>query len=353
VVNVTSDHLRNVALELLQTTGVGLQEAGLVAENLVAAELRGVPTHGINLLPAILERIAAGQMEVPTELKVILDEQAITHMDGGNGFGQTAAAEGMRRCIEKASRFGIGFSLIRNTNNVGLLALYSLMAAREGLIGICACNGAASMAPWGGADPFFGTNPFSIAAPGGAGSPIVLDMSTTVVARGKIRRAARLKERIPLGWALDASGVPTDDPEAAIRGTLVPVGDHKGYGMAFFIDLICGLLSGSSYARAVRTFHQPEGPTGVGVMTMAIDINRFMPLDHFSKLIDEHIRTIRGSTKAEGNSRIYLPGEIEAEREDLNKIRGVAVDPPVVKAIDGLLGKRGLSIRLGDGEVRE
>ena len=350
--NVTSDHLRKVGLELLQAAGVGLQEAGLVAENLVAAELRGVPTHGINLLPAILERIAAGQMEVPTELKVIADEQAVTHIDGGNGFGQTAAAEGMRRCIEKARRFGIAFSLIRNTNNVGLLALYSLMAARQGLIGICACNGAASMAPWGGADPFFGTNPFSIAAPGGAGNPVVLDMSTTVVARGRIRRAARLKERIPLGWALDASGAPTDDPEAAIQGTLMPVGEHKGYGMAFFIDLICGLLSGSSYARAVRTFHQPEGPTGVGVMTMAIDINRFMPFDHFSKLIDEHIRMIRGSTKAKGQNRIYLPGEIEAERESLNKTRGVAVDPPVVKAIDDLLAKRGLGLRLGDGEVQ-
>jgi len=349
--NVTPDHLRKVGLELLQTAGVGLQEAGLVAENLVAAELRGVPTHGINLLPAILERIEAGQMEVPTKLKVIADEQTITHIDGGNGFGQTAAAEGMRRCIEKARRFGTGFSLIRNTNNVGLLALYSLMAARQGLIGICACNGAASMAPWGGADAFFGTNPFSIAAPGGAGDPVVLDMSTTVVARGKIRRAARLEERIPLGWALDASGAPTDDPKAAIQGTLMPVGEHKGYGMAFFIDLICGLLSGSSYARGVRTFHQPEGPTGVGVMTMAIDINRFMPFDRFSKLIDEYIRMIRGSTKAKGQNRIYLPGEIEAEREGLNKTRGVAIDPPVVKAIDGLLEKRGLDLRLGDGEV--
>ena len=350
--NVTSDHLRKVGVELLHRAGVGLQEAGPVAENLVAAELRGVPTHGINLLPAILERIAAGQMEVPTELKVIADEQAITHIDGGNGFGQTAAAEGMRRCIEKARRFGIGFSLIRNTNNVGLLALYSMMAARQGMIGICACNGAASMAPWGGAEPFFGTNPFSIAAPGGAGEPVVLDMSTTVVARGKIRRAARLKQQIPLGWALDACGVPTEDPEAAIRGTLVPVGEHKGYGMAFFIDLICGLLSGSSYARGVRTFHQPEGPTGVGVVTMAIDISRFMPFDHFSRLVDEHFRMIRDSIKAEGSSRIYLPGEIEAERERLYKTRGVEVDPPVVTAIDGLLKKSGLSVRLVDGEVR-
>jgi LDH2 family malate/lactate/ureidoglycolate dehydrogenase len=257
----------------------------------------------------------------------------------------------MRRSMEKARRFGIGFCLIRNTNNVGLLALYSLMAAREGLIGICACNGAASMAPWGGAEAFFGTNPFSIAAPAGAEQPVVLDMSTTVVARGKIRRAQRMKERIPLGWALDAGGSPTDDPKAAIQGTLVPVGEHKGYGMAFFIDLICGLLSGSSYARAVRTFHQPEGPTGVGVMTMAIDINRFMPVDHFSKLIDAHIQEIRGSTKAKGQSRIYLPGEIEAEREELNNKQGVAVDPPVLKAIDGLLEKNGIGLRLGDGRV--
>jgi LDH2 family malate/lactate/ureidoglycolate dehydrogenase len=307
----------------------------------------------MNLLPTILERISAGQMEIPTKLTVIQDEGAIFHMDGGNGFGQTAATEGMRRSIDKARRFGTGFALIRNTNNVGSLGLYSLIAAREGLIGICACNGAASMAPWGGAEPFFGTNPFSIAAPAGAGNPVVLDMSTTVVARGKIRRAVRLKEAIPLGWALDAMGVPTDDPTSAIQGTLIPVGEHKGSGIAFFIDLICGLLSGSSFARAVRTFHKPEGPTGAGVMTMAIDIDRFMPLERFSNLVDEHIRTIRDSKKAEGQNRIYLPGEIEAELEQLNRNRGVAVDPPVVKVIDGLLEKNGLSVRLGDGKVQE
>ncbi len=349
---IAADHLTQVSLQLLLTTGVDRQEAGVVAENLVAAEMRGVSTHGINLLPAILKRIAVGQMDVPTELKVVCDEQAIMHIDGGNGFGQVAAAEGMRRCIEKARRFGVGLSLIRRTNNVGLLALYSLIAARQGLIGICACNGAASMAPWGGAEPFFGTNPFSIAAPGGAEEPVVLDMSTTVVARGKIRRAARLKERIPLGWALDADGSPTDDPVAAIEGSLVPVGEYKGYGMAFFIDLICGLLSGSSFAEAVRTFHQPQGPTGVGVMTMAIDITRFMPLDRFTKLIDEHICAIRDSAKAEGQNRIYLPGEIEAERERLNRAQGVEIDPPVVKAIDGLLEKAGLPVRLNDGEVQ-
>ena len=291
-------------------------------------------------------------MQVPTEAKVISDGQAVVHLDGGNGFGQVAAMEGMRMSIEKAKSFGIGLTLIRNTNNIGLLSLYSLTAARQGLIGFSACNGAASMAPWGGSVPFFGTNPFAIAAPGGQERPVVLDMSTSVVARGKIRRAQRLKERIPLGWALDEDGCPTNDPVVAMQGTLIPVGEHKGYGMTFFIDLICGLLSGSSFARAVRTFHQPEGPTGVGVMTMAIDISRFMPLDRFSELVDAHIREIRGSKKVNGNSRIYLPGEIEAERERQSRLEGVEIDPPVAEAIDELLEKRGLSLRLGDGAIR-
>ena len=257
----------------------------------------------------------------------------------------------MRSAIDKARRFGVGLSLVRNTNHIGLLAWYTLMAAGEGLVGFCACNGAASMAPWGGAEALFGTNPFSVAAPGGDADPIVLDMSTSIVARGKIRRAQRLKERIPPGWALDAAGNPTDDPQAAMKGTLLPIGGPKGYGMALFIDLVSGLLSGSKYSRDVTTFHQPEGPTGVGVTLLAIDIARFMPLDAFRSLVAEYGRTIRGSGKARDTARIYLPGEIEAERERASAAKGIEVDPPVCESLDALLSKKGLSMRMKDGEV--
>jgi len=352
-VRVKADHLKKIGLSLLQSAGVAYQEALIVAENLVEAEMRGVPTHGINMLPTIIQRIEHNQIEVPTKLKVIADEKAITHIDGGNGLGQVAATEGMGRSIEKAREFGVGLSLIRNTNNIGLLALYSLIATEEKMIGVCMCNGAASMAPWGGAEPFFGTNPFSIAAPTGTEETVVLDMSTAVAARGKIRRAVRMKEPIPYGWALDERGVPTTDPEEALKGTLVPIGEHKGYGMAFFIDLICGLLSGSAYARAVRTFHRPEGPTGVGVMTMAIDISRFMPISRFAELMNEHIRAIRSSTKAKGHEKIYLPGEIETENMRLSREQGVEIDLPVSLSIDSLLKKMGMSIRIEEGEIKE
>jgi LDH2 family malate/lactate/ureidoglycolate dehydrogenase len=348
---VAADHLVAVSVALLTGMGIEPGEAKTVAANLVMAEKRGVSTHGVNFLPLLADRIQRGQVIVPTNVTVISDADAVTHLDGGNGLGQTAAARGMRSSIDKARRFGIGLSSIRNTNHIGLLAYYTLMAADEGLVGYCMCNSAASMAPWGGAEPFFGTNPFSVACPGGDGTPVVLDMSTSIVARGKIRRALRLKERIPPGWALDAGGNPTEDPQEAMGGTLLPVGGPKGYGMALFIDLISGLLSGSKFSRDVKTFHKPEGPTGVGVTTLAIDITRFMPLETFRSLLGEHTRAIRGSAKAHASGRIYLPGEIEADRERLSQKAGVEVDASTCASLDALLEKSGLRIRLKDGEV--
>ncbi len=348
---IAASRLREASVALVRSLGADPPEADLVADNLVMADLRGIPTHGVNFLPMLAERVERGLVALPTALEVVSDSGAVVHLDGGNGLGQTAAAGGMRAAIQKARRFGVGLALIRRTNHIGLLAYYSLLAAEQGLIGFCMCNGAASMAPWGGAEAFFGSNPLSLAAPGGDGTPVALDMSTTVVARGKIRRAQRLKERIPLGWALDAQGAPTDDPEAAMRGTLLPIGGPKGYGMAFFVDLICGLLAGSSYSRELKTFHKPEGPTGVGVTTLAIDIARFMPLETFNALVGEHLRAIRGSARAAGTARIYLPGEIEAEKERLSAERGVEVDDATCQAIDDLLAKKGLALRLKNGEI--
>jgi len=341
-VKISAEELRSIATSILAEVGVPRDEGQLVAESLIKAEMRGIPTHGVNFLPMIAQRIKGGLLEVPTKLTVISDEGSTTHIDGGNGLGQVAAADAMRKAIDKAHTYGTGVSLVRNTNHIGLLAFYTLMAADEGMIGVCSCNSAPSMAPWGGAEPFFGTNPFSIAAPGEPDFSVVLDMSTSVVARGKIRRAVRMKQPIPAGWALDAHGEPTEDPGAAMEGTLLPVGGPKGYGMAFFVDLIAGLLSGSKFSRAVSTFHRPLSPTGVGVMALAIDVTRFMPLDSFRRLLGEHIGSIRSSEKAGSTSRIYLPGEIEAEREKCAASEGVEIDPEVHQALQRLQKELGL-----------
>lgn len=335
-----------VVTKLLQAIGAEDKEARLVAKILVQADLRGIRTHGCAFLPLIAERYAHGLLNIPTKTMLITDEGAIAHIDGNNGLGQVAAVEAMQLSIHKARNHGVALALIRNTNHIGFLGYYTMMAAAEGMIGICATNAAASVAPWGGAEPFFGSNPFSIAAPVANGVPLVLDMSASVVARGKIRRAQRLNEKIPLGWALDETGCPTTDPAEALKGTLLPIAGHKGSGLALFIDLMCGLLSGSRYGRDLLTFHKPLGPTGVGAMFMAVDIGRFMPLARFETLVNEHAAAIRNSQKAVGVERIFLPGEIEADKADASQSRGIEVDSQIIEKINVLLEKNDLAIRI-------
>jgi LDH2 family malate/lactate/ureidoglycolate dehydrogenase len=343
---IAGDHLMGVITQLLQALGAEDKEARQVAKALVQADLRGIHTHGCAYVPIIAERCAHGLFNIPTKTKLITDEGAITHIDGNNGLGQVAAVEAMQISIDKAKNHGVALALIRNTNNIGFLGYYTLMAATEGMIGICATNAAASVAPWGGSEPFFGSNPLSIAAPVASGAPIVLDMSASVVARGKIRHAQRLNENIPLGWALDETGRPTTDPAAAIKGSLLPLASHKGSGLALFIDLISGLLSGSKYGRDLLTFHKPIGPTGVGAMFMAIDIGRFMPLARFETLVKEYAAAIRNSKKAVGVERIFLPGEIEAEKAEASKSEGIEVDSQIIEKINELLRKMDLAIRI-------
>lgn len=343
---VSADNVQEVIRALLSTVGITGEDADTIASILSEADMKGISTHGIYFLPMLLQRIKEGLVENPTRIEAITDEGAILHLDGGNGIGQLGAAHAMSGAIGKAETLGIGITLLRNTNHIGLLAHYTLMAAKKGMLGICFSNSAPAIAPWGGTEAFFGTNPLSIAAPGGKGFPIVLDMSTSLVARGKIRRAARLGESIPDSWAIDEDGVPTTDPERALNGTLTPIGGPKGSGLALFIDLISGLISGSNYSRDVKTFHKPLGATGVGCTMIAVDISRFMPAETFAPLIEQYIADIKSAKKAAGGETIYMPGEIELLREKRSFTEGVAVDNGVVASINKLLEEHSLAVRL-------
>lgn len=338
--------LKEVSMEILKGLNLPESEADLVAESLVRAEMRGVDTHGVRFLKLLSDRLANQMISIPTPLKVIREEGATALLDGGNGLGQVAAHRAMNMSIQKAREFGIGITLVRNTNHIGILAFYTQMAAEEGMVGILMCNSAPSMAPWGGVDPLFGTNPLSIAVPCDSKGSLILDMSSSVVARGKIRKAQRMKEPIPLGWALDETGAPTTDPDAALKGTLLPIGGPKGYGLALMVDILAGVLSGSQYGPNIKTFHEPLGPTGVGVFTMAIHVERFMPLEEFKTLINSYSELIRNSRKAKGVSRIYLPGEIEREKEEKSLLEGVDLHDSVVNELNNLLEEVKSPIRL-------
>lgn len=344
---VQADRLKEIAIHILRGLRAAEEEASIVAEALIKAELRGIDTHGVHLLTLLPERVDAGMLQIPTNLTILQNSGATAFIDGGNGLGQMAVHRAMGMSIRKAREFGVGCSLVRNTNNIGILSFFTLMAAQEKTVGIVMSNAAAAMSPWGGAEAFFGTNPLSIAIPGKEGEPpVVLDMSSTVVARGKIRRAARLNESIPEGWAFDGAGMPTTDPGEALKGMLMPIGGPKGYGLALIIDVLAGLLSGSKYGREVRTFHQLEGPTGVGVFTLAVEIERFMPREQFTALFQAYVASIRESRRAKGVARIYLPGEIEYEREQKSLKEGIEVGPATAGKLNDLLEKAKSPLRL-------
>lgn len=338
--------LREAAVQILKGLKAGDDEAMIVAEAMVQADARGIDTHGVYLLTLLQGRVAAGMINIPTKVSVIRDEAATALLDSGNGLGQFVVRRAMATSIAKAALYGIGSCLVRNTNNIGMLSLYSQQAAASGMIGLVMANAAPAMSPWGGADPFLGTNPLSIGIPGGNGFGVLLDMSSSQVARGKIRRAARQNEPLPPGWALDKEGRPTTDAAEALKGTLLPIGGPKGYGLALAVDIIAGLLSGSQYGPDIKSFHELQGPTGVGVFTLAIDIKRFMPYEQFASLVESYLASLKASHKAPGVTRIYLPGEIELEKEKESFERGIEVNEALVDKLNQLLERCGSTLRL-------
>jgi len=346
-VKVAEKALRGAATEILVGLGEESAAAATAAEALVRADMRGVSTHGVNLLRMISKRAAAGMLRIPTKVDVVREDDTTAVLDGNDGLGQVAGYRAMRLSVEKAKLHGLGMVALRNTNNIGALGYYtSTAASSDGVIAVAMTNGNSSVAPFGSADPFFGTNPFSVAIPVAGERPIVLDMSSSVVARGKIRLAALGGKSIPEGWALDEAGQPTTDPKRALEGSLLPLGGPKGSGIAMMIDILAGVLSGSSYGRRLKSFHELQGPTGVGATFIAIDAGRFIDPAAFSATLRAYVLEIKGLRKQKGMEEILVPGELEFRKEEASRDSGIEVPDEVVKGIDDALAAAGCRLRI-------
>ncbi|MDD3655927.1 MAG: Ldh family oxidoreductase [Atribacterota bacterium] len=343
---IKEEQLKKIATEILKAYGEGETNASLAADCLVKADLRGISTHGTYLLIPIFDRIQAGMISIPTKIDVIKEMGAVTIMDGGNGLGQLAARRAMEISVEKAKDFGNAITSVKNTNNISFLGYYTEIASKAGMIGIAASNAAPAIAPWGSREAFIGTNPFSISIPAKNRRTILLDMSSSLVARGKIRQASRNKKSIPLNWALDTEGNPTTNPEEALKGTLLPIAGPKGSGLAIIIDILAGMLSGSKYGTEVKTFHKLEGETGVGMFCVAINIEYFLNLEEFISQVDHYIDSVKNLKKVKDVSEIYLPGEIEFLKEEKAKNEGIELALSTVEKLNDILSQIGSKLRL-------
>jgi len=335
---------KQICQDMLRAAGVPAQDAELIADTLVFAELRGVSSHGLVRLGSYIRRVKLGLMNPAASPQVIQRSASTALVDGCNGFGQVVTMRAMTLAIEMAGATGAAVVGVRNSNHFGTAAYYVMAAVNVGMIGLVLSNSAPAMAPWGGAVAMIGTNPLAVGIPAGDEPPVVLDMATSAVARGRIRVAAKKGERIPEGWALNNMGKPTTDPQEALAGTLLPASGPKGYGLALVIDVLSGILTGSGYGGAVRSLDDMSGPVRAGHLVAAINVQDFTNVQGFKAEVDTFTREIRKCPKAPGVDRIYLPGEIESEAASRLSEEGITVSDAVAADLKSLGAELGVDL---------
>ncbi|MBO8141727.1 MAG: Ldh family oxidoreductase [Firmicutes bacterium] len=319
------------------------EDARLVAESLVLADLRGVHSHGLLRLPVYVERIQRGVLDPRAKVRIVRETPAAAVLDAANGHGIPAGVKAMDVCIAKARRCGVGVAAVRRSNHFGIGWYFVRRAVQQGMVGVACSNADALVAPWGARKAYLGTNPLAVGIPAGEEPPVAVDMATSAGAHGRIVLARERGETIPPGWALDENGRPTTDPEAALAGTLLPFGGAKGSAIGLVIDLLCGPLAGALTGPHIAPLYSGmDRPQGLGHLFLAIDVGAFADPREFARQVDESIRAVRALPPAEGFERVQLPGEPEWRKEERRRNEGVVLPPGVVKALEDLERRLGL-----------
>jgi LDH2 family malate/lactate/ureidoglycolate dehydrogenase len=323
---VFSDELERFVREVLAAAGAPADAAELTSIALVAANLRGVDSHGVRLLPVYVEQLRSGDMNARAKGRIVSENQACLVFDAENGIGQVAAAQCCDHAVRLSRAFGLGFVVARNSNHFGAAAYWGARMADQGQVGIVLCNASRLVAPWQGREPRMGTNPICIAVPG----PWLLDMSTTAVAANRIWAAVASKaDSIPQGWALNAAGAPTTNPSEAMAGLLMPLGGqaagHKGSGLGAAVEILCAVLGGGAMAGEVGSMHKRGRPVGVSQCFLAIDIERFMPLTEFKARLERFVADLKSAAPAEGFDEVLAAGEPEQRKEQERRRAGIPI----------------------------
>lgn len=339
-IRMSPQGLRAFAGACLERVGVPPGSAAIVADNLVEADLRGVESHGVARLAVYLERLAAGLVQSEAEGKVVRERAAMAIIDGENGLGAVVGTAAMELAMRKARQAGTAFVAVRNSNHFGTAAYYLIPPIRQQMIGFAITNGPGVMAVWGGRARAIGTNPVAFGFPARRERPIILDMATSVVARGKLVFANLKGERIPDGWAVDPEGQPTNDPATALKGALLPVGGPKGSGLALAIEMLAGLLSGGAVLDEIgELYNNPHKPQGACHLFAALDIAAFEDVDRFLDRMDKLIADVRNLPRMPGVERIYLPGEPEWLAKEQRTLTGIPLPPALFAELQALAKK--------------
>lgn len=333
-ISVSYDTVVAFTRRILSAHGVSAQDAAIVADNLVSADLRGVDSHGINRLPSYLKRVRQGVLDPKAQPTVEQITPVVAHVDGHNAFGAVVANKAVASAVEMANAYGIGMVACKHSNHFGMSAWVVQQVLDAGLMSLVFTNSSPALPAWGGREQLLGVSPIACGAPGDP-IPFILDMAPSVAARGKIYKALRRGETIPDDWALDSEGSRTTDPGKALHGgVMLPMGGPKGSALAIMMDVFSGVLSGSAYAGHVAGPYDPSRPGDVGHFIVALKSDLFVSAEDFRARMRYLYHRVVGSEKMAGVDRVYFPGEIEIARQEERLKSGIPYAKAEIEALN-------------------
>jgi LDH2 family malate/lactate/ureidoglycolate dehydrogenase len=339
--------LKEFVKECYESVGVPESEAELVGDLLVRSDLRGIETHGVMRLPIYIQRLEKNFVRKRCHFEILHQKGATAYVDAHGSMGHVVSEQAMNLAIELAQQHGIGWVAVKDSGHFGVTGFFPMMASQKDLIGYICSNSAPMMAPYGGRERIMGNNPLAYAFPAFQYEDIVVDFSCSVVASGRLILMRKKGERIPLGWAVDKDGLPTEDPYEGYEGggSLAPIGDHKGYGLAVAHEVLTALLTGGKMTKYIKSLYEedPSGIQGTCHSFMALDPDCFVGRDSFKRGMDDYIREIKESGKAAEIKEIFMPGEIESRTERERLDHGIPLSEATCQELETLADRLQLS----------
>ncbi len=337
---IQESDLHALGKRAFQKLGMGDKESDDVVRILVLADLFGLSTHGLSRIESYGDRLKIGGINARPNIRIEHLAPAMIGVDGDNGVGPLVGMRTLDVAIEAAAEFGIAIAFARGSNHFGPISPYSLIAAEKGFASIIGSNATTTIAPWGGSDARLGNSPLGFGVPNPGGAPFLLDMAMSVVARAKIRNAFKRGEKIPDTWGTDIKGNPTSDPKAALDGFLLPIGGHKGYGLALMVDLFAGLLSNAGYLTHIQSWQDAPGePQNLGHFFILIDTKRLGSSEWLSARMIDFANILTDSPPADSSRPVIVPGMIELAKLEKQRKNGIEISSETLNLLRQYAGE--------------
>ncbi len=340
---VRHDILEAFLAKMFLAAGLQSEDARYHAQALVLSNLWGIDSHGTLRAPIYLKRLRSRAINPRPELRLLRGGLGLEVLDGDDGSGFIVGRDAMRRAIALAEQYNIGMVSVVRSNHFGAAALYARLAAERGMLGIAMTSVGPNIVAPGGKQPIIGNNPIAIAIPSYLEFPFCLDMSLSAVAGGKLLLASKKGEKIPLDWATDREGHPTDDPDKAFAGFLLPMGGFKGLGLAYVVEILCGVIAGGAFGEGILSMYKrPDEPSQTGHTMIAVNLDAIIDRAEMAARMAAYYQRIKQSPTWDPQGEMFLPGELEHRKAQQRRQNGVPLPANLYQELLDLAAEMGV-----------